>query len=57
MKDALKFNFSKEVPRPFFVVEVLVIEVNCVRLGMLLLAKMNLLCVEMLVATFFLVFH
>ena len=48
--------FSKVVPRPFLVVEVLVfqvIQVNCVRLGVLLLAKLNLLCLEMLVATFF----
>ena len=43
---------SKVVPCPFFVVEVLVfqvIEVNCVRLGVLLLAKLNLLCLEMLI--------
>ena len=49
----------KVVPRPFFVVEVpvivfQVIEVNCVRLGVLLLAKLSL---EMLVATFFFVFN
>ena len=41
----LKLNFLKVVPCPFFVVEVLVfqvIEVNCVRLGVLLLpAKLN----------------
>jgi len=57
MEDVLKLNFSKVVPRPFFVVEVLVfqvIQVNCVRLGVLLLAKLNLLCLEMLAATFFL---
>ena len=51
MEDALKLNFLKVVPHPFFVVEVLVfqvIEVNCVRLGVLLLAKLNLLCLEML---------
>ena len=44
------------MPHSFFVVEVLVfqvIEVICVRLGVLLLAKLNLLCLEMLVATFF----
>ena len=37
---------------PPFIVEVLVfqvIEVNCVRLGVLLLAKLNLLCLEMLI--------
>jgi len=48
----IEINFSKVVPRPFFVVEVLVfrvIEVNCVRLGVLLLAKFNLLCLEMLI--------
>ena len=49
-KSSERFNEgSKVVPRPFFVVEVLVfqvIEVNCVRLGVLLLAKLNLLCLE-----------
>ena len=60
MEDALKLNFLKIVPRPFFVVEVLVFrvtEVNCVRLGVLLLAKLNFLCLEMLVVTFFLIFN
>ena len=57
MEDALKLNFLKVVPRPFFVVEVpvfQVIEVNCVRLGVLLLAKLNLLCLEMWLQPFFL---
>jgi len=57
MEDALKLNFLKVVPRPFFVVELLVlqvIEVNCVRLGVLLLAKLNLLCLEMWLQPFFL---
>ena len=55
MEDALKLKFLKGSASPFFVVEVLVfqvIEVNCVRLGVLLLAKLNLLCLEMLVAIF-----
>ena len=52
----MKLKFLKVVPCPFFVVKVLVFqvtEVNCVRLGMLLLAKLNLQCLEMLVVTFF----
>ena len=52
----MKLNFLKVVPRPFFVVKVLVFqvtEVNCVKLGMLLLAKLNLQHLEMLVVTFF----
>jgi len=57
MEDALKFEGSAT---PLFVVEVLVFqvtEVNHVRLGVLLLVKLNLLCLEMLVVTFFLVFN
>ena len=61
---ALKLKFLEDsATPPFFVVEVLysvvfqVIEVNCVRLGVLLLVKLNLLCLEMLVATLFLVFN
>ena len=58
MEDALKLKFleGSATPGPFFVVEVLVfqvIQVNCVRLRVLLLAKLNLLCLEMLVVTFF----
>ena len=59
MEDALKLKFleaDEGSATPFFVIEVLVfqvIEVNCVRLGVLLLAKLNLLCLKMLVATFF----
>ena len=52
MEDALKLKFLEGSVMPFFVVKVLVfqvIEVNCVRLGVLLLAKLNLLCLEMLI--------
>ena len=45
------------MPRPVVVVELLVFEVsevNFLKSGVLLLAKLNLLCLEMLVATFFL---
>ena len=53
----MRLKFLEGSATPLFVVEVLVfqvIEVNCVRLGVLLLAKLNLLCLEMLVAVFFL---
>ena len=54
MEDALKFKFLKGNATPLFRVLVFkVIEVNCVRLGVLLLAKLNLLCLEMLVAALF----
>ena len=56
LMEEVKINFSKVAPCPFFVVKVLVfqvIDVNCVRLAGLLLAKLNLLCLEMLVGTFF----
>ena len=52
MEDALKLKFLKGSATPLFVVEVLVFQViegNCVRLGVLLLAKLNLLCLEMLI--------
>jgi len=50
MEDTLKLGSAT----PLFVVEVLVfrvqvIESNCVRLGALLLANLNLLCLEMLI--------
>ena len=54
----MKLKILKVVPRPFFVVKVLVFqvtEVNCVRLGMLLLAKLSLLCLEMLAETLHLI--
>ena len=63
MEDALKVKFLEGSATPLFVVEVLVfqvIEVNCVRLGVLLLAKLNLLCLEMLIKAgcdLFLVFN
>ena len=64
MEDALKLKFLEGSATPLFVVEVLVfqvIEVNCVRLRVLLLAKLSLLCLEMLIKAgcnlFFLVFN
>ena len=57
MKDASYLKFlERVVPRPLFIVELLVfqvMEVNCVRLGVLLLAKLNFLCLEMFVTPFF----
>ena len=56
MENAIKLKFLEGRATPLFVVKVLVfqvIEVNCVRLEVLLLAKLNLLCLEMLVETFF----
>ena len=52
MEDALKLKFLKGSATPLFVVEVLVFQViegNCVKLGVLLLAKLSLLCLEMLI--------
>jgi len=52
MEDASKLKFLKGSATPFFVVEIQVfqvIEVNCVRLGVLLLVKLNLLCLEILI--------
>ena len=49
MEDALKLKLLEGSATPFFIVKFQVIEVNCVRLGVLLLAKLNLLCLEMLI--------
>jgi len=56
MEDVLKLKFLEGSATPLFVVEVLVFQViegNCVRLGVLLLAKLNLLCLEMSIKSFF----
>ena len=53
---ALKLKFLKGSATPFFVVKILVFQVidgNCVRLGVLLQAKLNLLCWYKLIVTFF----
>ena len=52
MEDALELKFLKGSATPFFVVKIQVfqvIEVNCMRLGVLLLVKLNLLCLEILI--------
>ena len=53
MEDELKLKFLEGSATPLFRSQVYlvfqVIEVNCVRLGVLLLAKLNLLCLGMLI--------
>jgi len=59
MEDKLKLRFLEGSAMPLFVVELQVFQViqaECVKLGVLLLAKFNWLCFEMLtelVVTFF----
>ena len=57
----IKLKYLEGSATPLFIVEVLafqVVEVNCIRLEGLLLAKLNLLCLEMLIGFgFFLVFN